>query len=118
VTLMLRTELFICFYARVLFLWHPPRYWMLRLCAIEVYDVTFRDEITYKDDFIASEDVTSENDVIFSNNITSKDTVPNLKKSVCFVNFFEQSVLSVLRIFIFLTKNIHLLTVLLASNVF
>jgi hypothetical protein len=29
VTLMLRTELFVCFYARVLFLWHPPRCWML-----------------------------------------------------------------------------------------
>jgi hypothetical protein len=85
---------------------------------MSVYDVTFRDEITYKDDFIASEDVTSKNDVIFSDNITSKETVLNLKKSLCFVNFFEQSVLSVLKIFIFLTKNIHLLTVLLARNVF
>jgi hypothetical protein len=28
-------ELFICFDARVLYLWHPPQCWMLRLCATD-----------------------------------------------------------------------------------
>jgi hypothetical protein len=32
---------FICFYAHVLFLWHQPRCWMLRLCAT-VFNLVFR----------------------------------------------------------------------------